>query len=86
MSKLKLNPNNKKYYSEDFVKGFECGVERQYAEDMKENTAEWIHVRDVLGDYFRCSNCHNCKNIPTNFCDHCGYKMSVRKEMKGDTE
>jgi hypothetical protein len=34
MEKLKFNPGNKKYYSEEFIKGFECGVERQYAEDV----------------------------------------------------
>ncbi len=34
MEKLKLNPNNKKYYSEEFTKGFECGVERQFQADM----------------------------------------------------
>ena len=33
--KLEINPNNRKYYSDDFIKGFECGVERQYEEDKK---------------------------------------------------
>lgn len=36
MEKLKFNPSNKKYYSEDFIKGFECGVERQFEKDKAE--------------------------------------------------
>ena len=40
MEKLKLNPNNKKYYSDEFIKGFECGVERQFNVDIAENTTE----------------------------------------------
>ena len=36
MSKLTINPNNRKYYSEEFIKGFECGVERQYEKDKAE--------------------------------------------------
>jgi hypothetical protein len=38
MEKLKFNPNNKKYYSEEFIKGFECGVERQFEKDKAELT------------------------------------------------
>lgn len=33
--KLEINPDNRKYYSDDFIKGFECGVDRQYEEDNK---------------------------------------------------
>ena len=36
MNKLKFNPSNKKYYSEEFIKGFECGVERQFEKDKAE--------------------------------------------------
>ena len=35
MNKLIIHPNNKKYYSEDFIKGFECGVTRQYNLDKE---------------------------------------------------
>ena len=34
--KLEFSPRNKKYYSEDFIKGFECGVARQIQADQKE--------------------------------------------------
>lgn len=36
MNKLTINPNNRKWYSEDFIKGFECGVERQFEKDKEE--------------------------------------------------
>lgn len=38
MEKLIFNPDNKKYYSDEFIKGFECGVERQFNADMEEKT------------------------------------------------
>ena len=38
MKLLEINPNNRKYYSEEFIKGFECGVERQFNADMEEKT------------------------------------------------
>ena len=43
MEKLKFNPNNKKYYSEDFIKGFECGVERQYEEDV-------VSIKEIINE------------------------------------
>lgn len=48
MEKLKFNPNNAKYYSEEFIKGFECGVERQFNADVAEKKAEWISVSERL--------------------------------------
>ena len=36
MNKLSINQNNRKWYSEDFIKGFECGVERQFEKDKAE--------------------------------------------------
>lgn len=53
MEKLKFNPKNEKYYSEEFIKGFECGVERQFNADMAEKTAINIneHVKVKLTDY-----------------------------------
>lgn len=33
MKQLHINEKNKRYYSESFIKGFECGTERQFNED-----------------------------------------------------
>lgn len=78
MEKLKFNPNNKKYYSEEFIKGFECGVERQYEADMKEDTAEWIIHKDTIGvtneilHIFECSGCGKCVTEQSRYCPNCG--------------
>ena len=83
MEQLKVNPNNKKYYSEDFIKGFECGAKRQFEADRKEG--EWIE--DGYYDYLHyvCSNCgQECgvqnngvatEPLCTNYCPNCGAKM-----------
>lgn len=73
MEKLKFNPDNKKYYSEEFIKGFECGAERQFNADMAEKTAEWKLVDAYRGIYV----CSNCKIRTTNyaFCPNCGARM-----------
>lgn len=78
MNKLKFNPDNAKYYSEDFIKGFECGVERQFNADMAEKTAEWI-----IGSYeVKCSHCEYLvwgsglnAYKEWKFCPNCGAKM-----------
>ena len=94
MEKLKFNPNNKKYYSEDFIKGFECGVERQYEKDKAELTTtvreKWI-AQDIHNCHtdFKCSECgyiHNFTHLygkPTadyTYCPNCGAKMEESGE------
>lgn len=89
MEKLKFNPKNEKYYSADFIKGFECGVERQFEKDKAELTpitrGKWIktvsqnHPQAIYYDY-KCSNCSHHRNKPMPYCEICGAKM------KGDTE
>jgi hypothetical protein len=77
MEKLKFNPDNKKYYSEEFIKGFECGVERQFNADMAEKTAEWLpNPDDMAGSgYFICSNCKNDVYETSDYCPNCGAIM-----------
>ena len=41
MKQLTINPNNEPYYSEDFIKGFKCGAERQFEAD-KADIPRWI--------------------------------------------
>lgn len=33
MKQIEVNPSNKPYYSEDFIKGFECGTKTQFEAD-----------------------------------------------------
>lgn len=88
MEKLRLNIDNERYYSENFIKGWETGVEAQFKADVREQRpkGEWI---DKDG-WSHCSNCekyatpHNngCEIEPchTPFCPWCG------ADMRGDTE
>ena len=61
MEKLIFNPSNKKYYSEDFIKGFECGVERQY---KKLTDGDLISREEVLkeGSYYSNRPTHTFLN------------------------
>lgn len=48
MKKLAINPSNKKYYSDDYIKGWEDGVKAQY-----EATKDAVEV-------VRCKDCVYC--------------------------
>lgn len=82
MEKLKINPDNVKYYSEEFIKGFECGTERQFNADMEEKTAVWITKWDEEEREERhyCTNCGKHQLFQTEFCSHCGAKMKGVEE------
>ena len=47
MEKITINPNNEPYYSEDFIKGFECGTQRQLEAD-KADIPKWILCSERL--------------------------------------
>lgn len=85
MEKLKFNPGNKKYYSEEFIKGFECGVERQFNADKEQKIGRWISLDDFRGKYnengFMCSECGEHIDFEENYCPNCGSRMKG-----GDTE
>ena len=54
MKQIEINPSNKPYYSEDFIKGFECGTKTQFEADkevidrIKQARAE---VEDRIDNY-----------------------------------
>ena len=43
MELITINPNNEQYYSDDFIKGFKCGAERQFEADKKEINIAFQH-------------------------------------------
>ena len=47
MKQLIINQSNKPYYSEDFIKGFECGTQRQFEAD-KADIPTWIPCSERL--------------------------------------
>lgn len=52
MKQITINPNNEPYYSEDFIKGFKCGAERQFEADMADRIKEAPSI-----DIVRCAEC-----------------------------
>ena len=73
MKQLTINSNNRQYYSEDFIKGFECGTQRQFEAD-KANIPTWISCSERLPDekegvYLICTNYgYLCSCRWTNDC------------------
>ena len=50
MKQIAINPNNRKYYSDEFIRGFECGAERQFEADKTDadRPQEWIPCSERL--------------------------------------
>ena len=84
MKRLTINPSNKPYYSEDFIKGFEYGTQRQLEADLADRPqGEWID----MGDFEQCSVCKGTHLkefqsyygkvtwIKTPYCPSCGARM-----------
>ena len=47
MKQLTINPNNRRFYSKDFIKGFECGTQRQLEAD-KADIPTWTPCSERL--------------------------------------
>lgn len=83
MNELVMNPNNKRYYSEEYIKGWKDGVKAQYEARPK---GEWIDK----GQYAVCSNCgadsgtqyDGVQPVPrkTSFCPDCGADMRGKED------
>ena len=59
MEQITFNPNNEPYYSDDFIKGFKCGAQRQLEADKKARPkGEWIPCSERLptkAGHYLCS-------------------------------
>lgn len=90
MKQLTINPNNRQYYSEDFIKGFECGTQRQLEADKadrpqgkwirRESWSEGVGMGESYGFYYECSNCGkkvrgDYRDCGMNYCPNCGADM-----------
>ena len=77
MKLIRVNPSNAIYYSEDFIKGFECGAKRQLEADERSiPKGHWIEENP--SGTFICSECgHKPYNQLTmsNYCPRCGADM-----------
>jgi len=75
MKQLTISPSNRQYYSEDFIKGFECGTQRQLEADKADRPqGKWISNHD---GYWICSECGLRVLIYAkgNYCPNCGAQM-----------
>ena len=77
MNKLTMNPNNKRYYSTEYIKGWEDGVKAQYEARLQ---GEWIDVNGN-GSLWRCDQCKDTACCKGNYCPNCGADM--RGEQNG---
>ena len=88
MKQIAINPNNRKYYSDEFIRGFECGAERQFEADKSDADrpqGKWIDAEIPLesGGSMPIQVCNLCKTFYPleytggghRFCPHCGARM-----------
>lgn len=90
MKQITINPNNEPYYSEDFIKGFKCGAQRQFEADKTDRPqGEWIRNRywsrgvgmgEEYGFFYKCSMCEyevesGYTRCGFNYCPYCGARM-----------
>ena len=86
MKLITINSNNEPYYSEDFIKGFKCGAQRQFEADKADRPqGEWEieYHGNGWNDYwdYICSNCGkkyeraDAVLYKANFCPNCGAQM-----------
>lgn len=52
MKQITINSNNEPYYSEDFIKGFNCGAQRQFEADISDadRPQKWIPCSERMPD------------------------------------
>ena len=79
MKRLTINPSNKPYYSEDFIKGFEYGTQRQLEADLADRPqGEWIYNGNFCGmNHHKCSVCGRTEFRMSAYCPNCGAKMDL---------
>ena len=91
MKQITINPNNEPYYSEDFIKGFKCGAQRQFEADKSDADrpqGEWRKHDDERDYCSRCKHIFKTRTITQqdkwtvyiddlgyNFCPMCGADM-----------
>ena len=84
MKLLQVTEQNKKYYSADYVLGFNTGAKAQYIVDKKRKQGRWIES-EIENEKYVCSVCggacwyydHEGEVEKSNFCPNCGAEMEV---------
>ena len=97
MRQLTINPNNRQYYSEDFIKGFNCGAHRQFEADKSDADrpqGEWIEsfkrVETRRGAYLGTKfvhdgwSCSECSEVVEKRYPNCPYCLARMKGASDD--
>ena len=78
MSKLlQVREENKRYFSEDYIKGFNDGAKKQYEEDIKRGHWEYVKENPFVLSYLKCSCCGRASNSYEKYCSNCGARMEA---------
>lgn len=84
MKLVQVAEQNKKYYTKEFIHGFNTGAKTQYEADKKnaERRGRWEDVEHAPNGllYATCSVCGKRQTIEaTNYCGNCGADMREAK-------
>ena len=81
MKLVQVAEQNKKYYTKEFIHGFNTGAKTQLESDKKEawRRGRWekIELSAPSGDYvmFQCSECASLYFETSSYCPNCGARM-----------
>ena len=93
MKLVQVAEQNKKYYTKEFIHGFNTGAKVQYEEDKRytERRGRWINGNEgnwnavivpkcsICGETFYEMNVNINGEYTYNYCPNCGARMEVLK-------
>lgn len=83
MKLAQVAEQNKKYYTKEFIHGFNTGAKTQLEADKREaeRRGRWekIELSAPSGGYvmFQCSECASLYYEPSSYCPNCGARMEA---------
>lgn len=84
MKKLAINPNNKRYYSDEYIKGWEDGVKAQYEATI--DAVQVVRCKDCKHRYMDGEVTHYywCKlhDRPVDDTDFCSWGWGEESEVE----
>ena len=92
MKLITINSNNEPYYSEDFIKGFKCGAQRQFEADKADRPqGKWL----LKDNEFHCGCCGKESHFTADdvyvydmplpdFCEKCGARLKGADDERHD--
>ena len=83
MKLVQVAERNKKYYTKEFIHGFNTGAKTQYEADKKEaeRMGRWIFdIDDKRWSWnkpYMCDQCGKWNERISNYCPNCGARMEA---------